>query len=111
VRQETEGNSDCSRVVPGSKRRNSETNERTDGHLRRSEQRFRQGYNAFGTFGTVEQRTQGASQRTLGRIIRSGVSLYVHGHPEFFQPFFMRWPRKTLCGSLTASPSIPSTML
>ena len=32
------------------------------------------------------------SYRTLGSTIRSGVSLYVHGHPEFFQPFFSRWP-------------------
>ena len=49
--------------------------------------------------------------RTLGSTIRSGVSLYVHGHPEFFQPFFSRCPRNTLLASSTASPSMPSMML
>jgi len=47
----------------------------------------------------------------LGRSIRSGVRLYVQGHPEFFQPFFRRWPVKTLSGSSTVSPSMPSVML
>jgi hypothetical protein len=53
-------------------------------------------------------------QAALESSIRSGVCLDVqdvHGHPEFFQPFTIRWPRETPSGSLTASPSMPSMMV
>ena len=43
--------------------------------------------------------------------MRTGSGLYVHGNPEFLQPFTIRWPLKTLPGSFTESPSKPSVML
>ena len=44
------------------------------------------------------------------RMIFSGSMLYTQG-AEFFQPFFIRLPSKTLSGSCTLSPSTPSTMV
>ena len=44
------------------------------------------------------------------RMTFSGSMLYTQG-AEFFQPFFIRLPSKTLSGSCTRSPSTPSTML
>ena len=46
----------------------------------------------------------------FGSTIRAGSTSYVQGSPEFLQPFFMRRPSKTLSGSLTWPPSMPSTM-
>jgi hypothetical protein len=46
-----------------------------------------------------------------GRTIRFGSTSYVQGSPEFFQPFTIRCPRKTLLVSVTKSPSMPSEML
>jgi hypothetical protein len=46
-----------------------------------------------------------------GSAIRSGSRSYVQGRPEGFQPFFRRMPWKTLSGSSTRLPSIPSRML
>ena len=51
------------------------------------------------------------TSRPGGRTIDSGWMRYVQGSPEFFQPFTSRWPRNTLSGSLTKSPSMPSVML
>ena len=43
--------------------------------------------------------------------IQSGLTSYVHGNPEFLQPFLILFPWYALSGSFTLSPSIPSMML
>jgi hypothetical protein len=45
---------------------------------------------------------------TLGKPFSSGLTSQVQGDPEFFQPFFIRFPRLTLPGSSTVSPSLTS---
>lgn len=50
----------------------------------------------------------GTSYSPASRCISFESRSYVHGKPEFFQPFFILLPWKTFSGSFTLSPSTPS---